>query len=141
MRQIREIVIHCTASPDYMDIGAKEINDWHKDRGWSGIGYHYVVRRNGEVEKGRDDNKPGAHVRGHNRDTIGVVWVGTDQIGPEQEKGLIGLVNYLRGKYNIPIESVRGHKEYPNVQKTCPNLDMDRLRAELIFVQPKPKFR
>ena len=67
MRRIDSIIIHCTASPDYMDIGVKEIDRWHKDRGWSQIGYHYVVRRNGEIERGRPIEQQGAHAKGANQ--------------------------------------------------------------------------
>ena len=86
MREIKQIVVHCTASPDHMDIGANTIRQWHLDRGWSDNGYHYVVRRNGEIEKGRPDRIPGAHARGVNRTSIGIVWVGVNSIDPRQEK-------------------------------------------------------
>jgi len=141
MRFVDTIVIHCTASPDYLDIGTKEIDQWHKDRGWSQIGYHYVVRRNGEIERGRPEYLSGAHARGINKTSIGVVWVGTDSISPEQNQSLIGLINLIRGKYNIKIEKVKGHCEAVETDKTCPNLDMNRLRAELVFIQPKPEVR
>ena len=141
-RKIKLIVIHCTASPDYLDIGAKEIRKWHVDgNGWSDIGYQYVVRRNGEIERGRPDNIAGAHARGVNSISIGICWVGINNPSPEQEKSLVGLVNWLRGKYNITIDNVKGHNEAVKTSKTCPNLNMDRFRAELIFVQPKPEVR
>jgi N-acetylmuramoyl-L-alanine amidase len=141
MRHINKLIVHCTASPDYMDIGRNEIDLWHRARGWSGIGYHYVVRRNGEIEKGRPDIKVGAHARGANTESIGIVWVGTNTPSPEQESALISLVHYLMGKYNIKNENVLGHREAVVTDKTCPNLNMDRFRAELIFVQPTPKVR
>jgi len=124
-----------------MDIGANTIKRWHLDRGWSDNGYHYVVRRNGEIEKGRPDRIPGAHARGVNSTSIGIVWVGVNNIDPRQESSLIAMIHFLMGKYGVPIENVLGHNEAVKTSKTCPNLDMDRLRAELIFVQPKPKVR
>jgi len=141
MRLIDKIVVHCTASPDYLDIGASTIRKWHKDRGWSDIGYHYVIRRNGEIEKGRPDEKIGAHARGANSSSIGIVWVGTNAPSPEQEKSLFSLIHFLMGKYSIKIDNVLGHHEAVKTSKTCPNLNMDRVRAELIFVQPVPKVR
>lgn len=146
MRNIEKIVVHCTASPDYRDIGAAEIKKWHTDpkpkgNGWSDIGYHYVVRRNGEIEKGRPDSVAGAHAYGVNSTSIGIVWVGTNNIEPDQEKALVSLIHYLMGKFNVKIENVLGHREAVKTDKTCPNLNMDRLRAELIFVQPTPKVR
>ena len=141
MRHIDSIVVHCTASPDYMDIGAATIRKWHLDRGWSDNGYHYVIRRNGEIEKGREDRLPGAHARGANASSIGIVWVGTDNPSQEQEKSLFSLIHFLMGKYNIKIDNVKGHCEAVKTDKTCPNLNMNRVRAELIFVQPVPKVR
>jgi N-acetylmuramoyl-L-alanine amidase len=141
MRKINRIFVHVSDTPDYIDIGVSSIRKWHVDgNGWSDIGYHYVIRRNGEIEKGRPDAKIGAHVRGANRDSIGICWVGRNNISPEQEKSLFSLISYLMGKYDVNGENVLGHKEAdPN--KTCPNLNMDRVRAELIFVQPQPKVR
>lgn len=141
MRKINKIVVHYTASPDYLDVGRKEIRQWHLDRGFSDIGYHFVVRRNGTIEAGRPVEQIGAHVKGRNSDTIGVVWVGTKQISPQQEKSLFGLLNYLRGQYNLKIEDVISHQEATSSPTDCCGLDMDRLRAELIFVQPVPKVR
>ena len=141
MRDITSIILHCSASPDYMDIGASTIRQWHKDRGWSDIGYHYVVRRNGEIEKGRPDEKIGAHARGANSKSIGICWVGINSPSPEQEKSLFSLIHDLMGKYSVKIENVLGHSEAVQTGKTCPNLNMNRVRAELIFVQPVPKVR
>lgn len=142
MRQIKQIILHCSATPDYMDIGASTIKKWHvDDNGWSDIGYHYVIRRNGEIEKGRPDRLPGAHARGANRNSIGVCWIGIDNPSPEQEKSMFSLIHFLMGKYSVKVENVVGHREAVKTSKTCPNLNMDRVRAELIFVQPKPKVR
>lgn len=140
-RKIDSIVVHCSDSPDYLDIGAKEINEWHIQRGWREIGYHYVIRRNGEIEKGRPEEVSGAHAKGANGRSLGIVWVGRNSISPEQNKSLIGLINWLRGKYNIEIDNVKGHCEAVETDKTCPNINMNRLRAELVFIQPKPEVR
>jgi N-acetylmuramoyl-L-alanine amidase len=141
-RIIRSIVVHCSASPDWQDIGRKEIRDWHVNGNkWSDIGYHYVIRRDGTIEAGRDVSRPGAHAAGRNHDTIAICWVGTDQITPSQEKSLFGLLNWLRGVYNLPTDQVLGHREVVQTSKTCPNLDMNRVRAELVFIQPIPKVR
>lgn len=141
MRHVEQIIVHCSASPDYMDIGANTIRQWHKLRGWSDIGYHYVVRRNGEIEKGRPDEKIGAHARGANSRSIGICWIGVNSPSPEQEKSLFSLIHFLMGKYSVTIDNVLGHSEAVKTSKTCPNLNMNRVRAELIFVQPTPKVR
>ena len=132
MREIKKVVIHCTDSSDSLDIGKKEITDWHKQRGWSDIGYHYVVRGNGSIERGRDDRIPGAHVKGHNSDSIGIVWVGKNDIDSRQQDSLINIVKVMLNLYDLSIDDVYGHNElFPG--KTCPNLDMDWFRAELVF--------
>jgi N-acetylmuramoyl-L-alanine amidase len=137
MRSIKSIVVHCTDSDDSLDIGFKEINEWHRERGWlspSGIscGYHYVIRREGKVENGRPLSEAGAHAAGHNAESIGVVWVGRKQPDKEQYDKLVNLVKTLQDMFKIPYDKVFGHCEL-NSGKTCPNIDMNFLRAELLF--------
>lgn len=139
MRKIDTIIVHCTDSDDSLDIGFREINEWHKQRGWlseSGIscGYHYIVRRNGEIETGRPDHERGAHAAGHNERSIGVVWVGRKNPGKNQMKRLLQVVRGLKDQYNVDIEKILGHFEV-NSGKTCPNLDMDKFRAEILFTK------
>ena len=133
MREIKQLIIHCTYSDDSLDIGVREIRDWHVSGfGWSDVGYHYVVRRSGKVEAGRPEDKAGAHVRGHNHNSLAVCWVGNKEPSPMQWTALLRLCRELRTKHNIKIGNVFGHFELdPN--KTCPNLNMDLVRAELIF--------
>ncbi len=130
MRKIDKVVIHCTDSPDKLDIGAVEINVWHKERGWNGIGYHYVVRRSGKIENGRPDAVVGAHTVGHNASSIGIVWVGRDKPAPEQYTALTEKCKDVMRKYKLDTSHVFGHKEL-NDGKTCPNLDMDEFRRGL----------
>ena len=65
-RRITEIIVHCTATPEYRDYTVADIRQWHKQQGWSDIGYHYVVYRDGTVHEGRDVDISGAHCTGHN---------------------------------------------------------------------------
>ena len=130
--------MHCTDSDDSLDIGRKEINDWHKQRGWlspSGVscGYHYIIRRNGHIEHGRPPHELGAGVKGENKDSIHVVWVGRKEIAPAQLKSLQSHVKRLLDAYDLEIVDVYGHYEF-NLDKTCPNLDMNKFRAELLFI-------
>lgn len=81
MRHITDIIIHCSATPPSADIGVAEIRKWHTDpkpkgRGWSDVGYHFIIRRDGTIEKGRPLERPGAHARGHNSNSIGICLVG-----------------------------------------------------------------
>jgi N-acetylmuramoyl-L-alanine amidase len=137
MRKVKKVIVHCTDSDDSLDVGVKAINEWHKVRGFvspSGIncGYHYVVRRDGRIEAGRPESEIGAHAKGHNSDSIGVVWVGRKHITAAQSKAIKQLINTIRDKYSVPIDKVYGHCEL-DPHKTCPNLDMVKLRAELAF--------
>jgi N-acetylmuramoyl-L-alanine amidase len=129
-RKISHIVIHCAATPPSSDIGVKEIDAWHRKRGWSGIGYHYVIRRNGEIEKGRPDDKVGAHVKGFNSTTLGICLVGglnsarkaTAEYTGEQWQTLELLVRHLKTQH--PTAEVLGHRDFPNVNKACPCFDV-----------------
>jgi N-acetylmuramoyl-L-alanine amidase len=123
-----------------MDIGAKEIRQWHKERGWADIGYHYVIRRDGTVEKGRAEAKVGAHVAGHNKDSIGICLVGgidertlspEDNYTPEQWEALENLLHKLVQKY--PDANVIGHRDFPGVAKACPCFDAEPWAASRGF--------
>jgi len=76
MREIDLIVYHCTATKASQDLDVNDIRSMHLRRGWSDIGYHLLIKRNGEIQFGRPFDKIGAHVRGFNRNSIGVVYVG-----------------------------------------------------------------
>ena len=129
-RVIKKIVIHCTDSRDSLDIGAAEIGQWHRRRGWLKIGYHFVVRRSGLIERGREENMIGAHVKGYNVNSLGLVWVGRDNCTDDQYQSLVKLTRYLMKKYNLPIVAVVGHWEL-NSGKTCPNISMVEFRQTL----------
>lgn len=139
MRQIKKIIVHCSDSDDSLDFGFNDINEWHRERGWlspSGIscGYHFIIRRFGAIEKGRPLEEIGAHCKGQNSDSIGICVIGRKKFDPVQIDVLYKKINDLRALYKIPIENVFGHYEFePN--KTCPNMDMVRLRAELLFAK------
>ena len=122
MRDIDMIVVHCTDTPPSRDIGAAEIRDWHvRDNGWSDIGYHYVIRRDGTVEFGRPLGVPGAHAKGFNDSTIGICLVGgrggVFDFTFEQVFAFRNKVALLRQMF--PGIAVRGHREL-NPNKTCP---------------------
>lgn len=142
MRQIKRIIVHCSDSDDSLDFGFNDINEWHRLRGWlspSGIscGYHYIVRRSGKIEKGRPVDETGAHCEGANSDSIGVCVIGRKKFDPTQIDSFLLLINDLRAMYKIPIDKVFGHCEMESGKKqgkTCPNMDMIKVRAELLFV-------
>lgn len=121
------ITVHCSATPPKMDIGRDEIRQWHLQRGWSDIGYHYVIRRNGDIELGREPHVQGAHVAGHNQDNLGICLVGgcdsqmkaQDNFTLAQRKTLFSLINRLQQKYTIDDRHVTAHSQW-NPTKACP---------------------
>ena len=127
-RYIDKIVVHCSATPEGRDVSASTIDDWHKQRGWSGIGYHFVVGLNGNIEYGRDLNKTGAHVKGHNTGSIGICYIGgldsvsktaKDTRTSEQKESLLDLIKTLKKLH--PHATVHGHNEFSS--KACPCYD------------------
>lgn len=127
-RYIDKIVVHCSATPEGRDVSASTIDDWHKQRGWSGIGYHFVVGLNGNIEYGRDLNKTGAHVKGHNTGSIGICYIGgldsvsktaKDTRTSEQKESLLDLIKTLKKLH--PQATVHGHNEFSS--KACPCYD------------------
>ena len=141
--KIQRLIVHCSDSPDNLDIGVAEIRAWHtmappQGRGWRDVGYHYVVRRDGTVEVGRYENgdsvlegkEIGAHVQGHNADTLGICWVGRDRIEPVQRAALLKLLRHLMTLHGIAPMNVLGHGEL-NPGKSCPRLDMVGVRKAL----------
>lgn len=135
MRSITEIFVHCSATKPTMDIGVKEIRGWHtlpkpKGNGWADIGYHFVIRRDGTLEKGRPIEKAGAHVQGHNENSIGICMVGgmaangSDDcnFSLHQYETLYELVQRLLEDY--PGAKLLGHRDAPGVTKACPTFDV-----------------
>lgn len=119
MRRIDLIVVHTTATRENSDIGAKEIRDFHVNvRGWSDIGYHYIIRLDGTIEHGRPEAKQGAHVRGYNRNSIGISYIGgidKDTLAPKdtrtdaQRVAMVCLLKDL--KKNYPKAKIVGHRD------------------------------
>ena len=129
-RSIHYLVVHCSATPEGRDHTAKDIDDWHKQRGFNEIGYNYVVRLDGTVEEGRDVNKIPAHVTNHNKDSIGICYIGgidrntlqpKDTRTDAQKEALKRLLLELRALY--PDAKILGHRDFAGVAKACPCFD------------------
>ena len=140
VRPINKIIVHCSATPPYMDIGVEEIREWQVgERGWSDIGYHIVIRRDGTAEMGRPFWKVGAHCRGANKTSIGVCLVGgtnaVDRKKAEanftlaQYRALAEWVEYLQVEFG-PGLAVMGHREL-NSHKACPSFEVRELLSVL----------
>lgn len=128
MRVINEIIVHCSATREGKDITVHDIDSWHKQRGFRCIGYHYVIYLDGSVHIGRPENEEGAHCLGHNKNSIGICYIGgldiygkpKDTRTDEQKKSLTELIRTLKSRF--PQASIHGHNEFAN--KACPCFDV-----------------
>ena len=119
---IRFLVVHCSDSPNDNHITARDIHQLHLGFGWDGLGYHQVILRNGTVEKGRPEFWLGAHVKGHNHESLGVCLIGRDDFTLEQFDALETLLNIWKTEY--PDAKIIGHCDFEEVEKTCPNFNV-----------------
>tara|TARA_B100000676_G_C17483595_1_gene534649 strand:+ start:176 stop:604 length:429 start_codon:yes stop_codon:yes gene_type:complete len=114
-RTIRRIIIHHSASP--VSTTVEDIDRWHKERGWRGIGYHFVCLEDGTIAPGRHINKRGAHTKGENYDSIGLCVTGNFQDyhcpKPRFDK-LMAFVGELIEKYDLSWDHVFYHKQFAN---------------------------
>ncbi|MEG0039639.1 N-acetylmuramoyl-L-alanine amidase [Bacteroides neonati] len=117
MRAIALIVIHCSATRADSDFSARDVDTAHRFRGFSSGGYHYYIRKSGEVEPMRPEDTPGAHARGYNAVSLGVCYEGgldangrpADTRTPHQRRALRTLVGELLQRY--PDAQVLGHRD------------------------------
>ena len=119
MREIKKIIVHCSATAEGRDVKVWEIEKMHKERGFKTIGYHYVIRLDGSIHKGRPDTDPGAHCQGHNSDSIGVCYIGgLDKSGKKakdtrtdaQRREMLRLLRVLKDRY--PKAVIYGHRDF-----------------------------
>ncbi|MBO7067911.1 MAG: N-acetylmuramoyl-L-alanine amidase [Bacteroidaceae bacterium] len=128
MRIITLLIIHCSAVMPFQTSSVEQINEWHLAKGWAnGCGYHYVVRRSGEIEVGRPEEMVGAHCLNHNRHSLGICYEGgldengkaADTRTPEQKEAMLYLLKELKKKY--PKAIIVSHSIFSN--KSCPCFD------------------
>jgi N-acetylmuramoyl-L-alanine amidase len=129
MRAIHKIIIHCTATREGDDISVDTIRRWHLNRGWSDIGYHYVIDIKGDIHAGRPIELMGSHTSSENKYSIGIAYVGgveadgktpKDTRTKAQKDSIIRLVKKLKGCY--PDVTIHGHNEFSN--KACPSYNI-----------------
>lgn len=132
-RTIREIIVHCSATPEGKPFTVDDIRRWHtlpppKGNGWADIGYHYVIGLHGELWEGRDVDKAGAHCTNHNRFSIGICYIGgmdkankkaKDTRTLQQKAQLLMLLQELKKLY--PNAKIYGHCDFAH--KDCPSFD------------------
>ena len=135
-RNIKEIIVHCSATPEGKDFTVADIKRWHLARGFSDIGYHYVIYRDGSIHIGRDESIIGAHCTGHNTNSIGVCYIGgcvsngktpKDTRTTQQKQSLVKLLKELKTKY--PQASIHSHRDFAN--KACPSFDATKEYSSL----------
>jgi len=136
MRTIKEIIVHCSATQEGKDFTIADIDRWHRQRGFTKIGYHYVIYRDGTIHVGRNESEVGAHCLGHNQNSIGICYIGglsSDGKTPKdtrtdaQKKALTTLLQALKKKY--PSASIHGHRDF--AKKACPSFDATKEYAGL----------
>ena len=136
MRDLNRIILHCAATREGKDFSVDTIREWHVNgRGWQDIGYHWVIRLDGSIEVGRPLEKSGAHTKGHNKDSVGVCYIGgcdadgkpKDTMNPEQEKAWRMIVLSLRTLYGDL--TIHGHNEFAN--KACPSFIVKEKFADM----------
>jgi len=131
-RKINKIILHCSATREGQDISVDTIRKWHVDgRGWSDIGYHYIVSIDGQIEEGRPIDRSGAHTKGLNSNSIGCCYIGgveTDGRTPKDTRNaeqLIAIANLLDALMEMyPDATLHGHNEFAN--KACPSFDVQK---------------
>lgn len=134
------IVVHCSATPPNSDIGVAEIDKMHRERGWEGIGYHFVIRKDGTLETGENMASRGAHVKGYNSTSVGICLVGGLDERRKPSKSFTSLqfitlkklITFLLEMY--PEAEVAGHRDF------SPDLDGDGVISSWEFMKECPCF-
>lgn len=132
---IRLIVVHCTASPTTTTL--EQVEEWHKARGFTRVGYHRLIQAGGIVRHGRSDDEVGAHAKGRNTGSLGVSVCGDPRGGhpfdADQERQLLLVCADLCRAHGLdPMTQLVGHCELdPHAKPDCPGFDMHGLRAEV----------
>ena len=131
MREINKIIVHCSATREGENYEVAEIRKWHLARGFNDIGYHFYIDLYGEIHKGRDISKIGAHCKGHNRNSIGICYCGgveADGKTPKdtrqecQKESLVAVLRTLKAMY--PNAVIHSHNDFAN--KACPSFNATR---------------
>ena len=132
MRKLNEIIVHCSATREGQNFTVEQVRRWHKSRGWSDIGYHYVIYLDGSIHEGRPLRLKGAHVGGRNSGTIGICYIGgvkrdgktpKDTRTPAQKDALESLMEDLMARYPT-LKKISGHNQY--AAKACPCFDAQK---------------
>ena len=129
MRQIHKIIVHCSATREGQNISVDTIRKWHVEgRGWTDIGYHFYIDLHGDIYKGRDIAKIGAHTKGQNRNSIGICYCGGVEVDGKtpkdtrldcQKEALTAVLRTLKAMY--PEAIIHSHNDF--ARKACPSFN------------------
>lgn len=122
--KVKGVIIHCSDSPQGRGDDITTLHRWHTQKGWSGVGYHYVILEDGTIQKGRPNFWDGSHARGYNGSHLGICLIGEDYFTKEQYYSLKDLLSSLMLEFNIDKKDILGHFEVST--KTCPNFDVPK---------------
>lgn len=133
-----EIILHCSDTPEGKDYTVEDIDVWHKARGFTCIGYQFVIYRDGTIHAGRPENCVGAHCTNHNSKSIGICYIGggaskkglppKDTRTEQQKQALFQLVEYLLNKYKLKIDNVYCHNQF--AAKACPSFKIEDFKRD-----------
>lgn len=130
--EVKFIAVHCSATGPAQDVGVADIDRWHRLRGFTKVGYHFVIRRDGSVETGRPLTERGAHVVDFNHNSVGICMVG----GVDGTKAMKPQANFTPAQFasltqllarltpQFPSATIQGHRDFPGVAKACPSFDV-----------------
>jgi len=132
LRDIKYIVLHCTASSQSATISAI-LRYWKDDRGWKNPGYHFIIEANGNVVQLQPIEKPSNGVRGYNQSSIHVSYIGgKDGIDDRTNKQKIAMAAIVKVLHAVhPTAKILGHRDFPNVAKACPSFEVKQFLKEI----------
>jgi N-acetylmuramoyl-L-alanine amidase len=136
-REIRYIVVHCTATPPNTHVESIQ-RYWKDELGWKNPGYHYIIKRNGEIVTLQPENLVANAVKGYNQHAIHISYIGgidknnrpADNRTEEQKLSLFNKLVSLSEKY--PGAKIMGHRDFPGVVKACPSFDVQAWLKEYV---------
>lgn len=138
MRDINKIILHCSATQEGKDFNVEDIREWHLQRGFTDVGYHYVIKLDGTIQDGRNIRSIGAHCKGQNYGSIGICYIGgldkegkgKDTRTKEQKESLFNLIDDLLIAYDLTIEDVYCHYQF--AKKLCPCFNIEDFKEEFL---------
>lgn len=139
--ETNKIVVHCSATRPLCSIDRRSIDQMHRNKGWLCVGYHFIIKTDGTIQRGRPIDAVGSHVKCHNSDSIGICLIGgvdvhgksKDNFTDKQYAALKELLDYLLSVYRDC--EVLGHRDFKGVSKDCPCFDVKNWYKYPVYVE------